>query len=307
MSSLRKRLVIAAGVCLISGLTSWAAQVYVTHSPGGDFISAIRSARDLISWRDPYGYTPDTHHIPYPLPASFVGILFSFLPVEVGASLFFGLSSAVLSYGLTSDHFRRLAIFAAFPFWFALIWAQWSPLIMAAAFFPVLSAVVLIKPHVALPVILTRLSWKGIFSCVIVLILSLIVYPRWPFVWLSQLREFQRFYPILTFPFGPLLLLSLLRWRDRDARLLLLAAVFPQRVFYDAFILWLIPKTRREIVPTVLFSWGAFIWRLFDSQASIPLLTCGFFFLPMLVVVLQRRRSVDIVEGERTPRLVQTK
>jgi hypothetical protein len=60
---------------------------------------------------------------------------------------------------------------------------------------------------------------------------------------------------------GPLVALTLLRYRERDARLLFLVAVVPQRWLYDPLILWLIPKSRREFVYTVGLSWLAGIWR----------------------------------------------
>ncbi len=42
-------------------------------------------------------------------------------------------------------------------------------------------------------------------------------------------------------------LLALFKWRNRDSWLLLIAAILPQRWFYNNFILWLIPKTRRKL------------------------------------------------------------
>ena len=62
-------------------------------------------------------------------------------------------------------------------------------------------------------------------------------------------------FPILLWP-GPLLVLALWKYRDRDARFLFLSALMPQRWFYDSLTLWLIPKSRREIVWTVFLSSG---------------------------------------------------
>ena len=42
----------------------------------------------------------------------------------------------------------------------------------------------------------------------------------------------------------------------------------PQRWFFDSFILWLIPQSRREIIWTVFFSWGAGIWRWYHIPSS---------------------------------------
>src|SRR5438309_11964921 len=94
----------------------------------------------------------------------------------------------------------------------------------------------------------------------------------------------------MTLP-GPLLLLALLRGRDRDTRLLLLSAAMPQRWFFDAFILWLIPKTRRELLWTVLISWGAGIWRRYQFPHSFNQVgrwAVIFLYLSMLIALLLR-------------------
>src|SRR5207244_5572360 len=100
---------------------------------------------------------------------------------------------------------------------------------------------------------------------------------------------------------GPLLALTLLRYRERDARFLFLMAVVPQRWFYDSFILWLIPKSRREIIWTVFFSWGAGIWRWYHFPRSfddVGRWTVIFLYLPMLAVVLFRPRESPTLQPE---------
>lgn len=289
---MKKRLVASLIVAVLSALVTWAAQTYVTAWPGGDFSQSILAARDLLAGLDPYARRPDSYWVPYPLPAAFVALPFSFCAMTIGAALFMGVSAGLLAFGLTRDgNFDRLLIFDAMPFWFALVWAQWTPFIMAAAFIPALLPVVLIKPQIALPVALTRLTRIGIYCCIAVGLLSLAIYPTWPLVWLSQIGQYQKFFPILSLPFGPFLLLALLRWRDKDARLLLLAALMPQRMFYDAFILWLIPKTKREMLATVTVSWGAWLWKLAHPEMTseqFGFASVLFFFLPMLCVVLSR-------------------
>jgi hypothetical protein len=104
--------------------------------------------------------------------------------------------------------------------------------------------------------------------------------------------NYQHFNPLLVLP-GPLLLLALLRYRDRDAILLFLSALMPQRWFFDSFILWLIPKSRRGILATVFFSWGVGIWRWYHiphTMHEVGLWSILGFYLPMLVVVLLRAR-----------------
>jgi hypothetical protein len=146
------------------------------------------------------------------------------------------------------------------------------------------------KPQIGLPVFLTHASRRGIVACVAVLAASLLVLARWPILWAGHFAGYDRFIPLFVLP-GPLLLLALLRYRDRDALFLLLMAVMPQRWFYDAFVLWLIPKTRREIIYTAFFSWGAGIWRWYHfpySYNEVGRWTVDFMYLPMLAIVLAR-------------------
>lgn len=298
--SVRTRLLIAFSAALVSGIACWWFLTHFQHG-GGDFTPAYVGGRALLTGGDPLAPSPDPDWVPYPLPAAFIGILFSPFPVVLASAAFFGISSGLLAFGLTQKSFLPLMAFLAAPYWIALTWAQWSPLIVASAFFPVLAVVVLMKPHVAAPVILTRLSRVGLISIAVFFLISIAIYPTWPVTWIKQLSPFQRYFPLLTIP-GPLLLLALTRRHDRDARLLLLASVFPQRWLYDAFILWLIPKTRKEFLYTALASWIAWVWRVFHMPTTIMelgLMCVLCFYLPMLLIVL-RRPKLQARAGENS-------
>jgi hypothetical protein len=210
---------------------------------------------------------------------------------EFAAALFWGLSSALLAFGLTRHGYTRLLIFLAYPYWAGIFTVQWSVLIAASALFPLLLPFTMAKPQVGLPVFLTRLSWRGLVACLVIALLTLAVLPNWPWLWLRQAGNYEHFIPLLVLP-GPLLVLAIFRYRERDAWLLLLAALMPQRWFFDSFTLWLIPQTRRQIVWTAFFSWGAGIWRWYHmphSFAEVGRWTVLCIYLPMLVVVLFRR------------------
>ena len=144
-----------------------------------------------------------------------------------------------------------------------------------------------------LPVALTHLSRRGILACFVLVLLSLAILPRWPLLWVHQIGYYEHFIPLLVLP-GPLLALALLRYRDRDAWLLFLSALMPQRWFFDSLPLWLIPKTRREMTWTVLLSLGPGILRWYltpKSYTQVGRWSVLFFYLPMLVVVLARLRT----------------
>lgn len=268
------------------------------HQGAADFTWTLRSAHYLLAGKNPY----DTPLQQYPLTAAFFGLPFVWLRPEVAAATFFGLSSALLAFGLTRQGYTGLLIFLAYPYWAGFLTAQWPPLIMASAFFPLLLPATLVKPQIGLPVALTHLSRRGILACAGLVLVSLIVAPRWPLLWVHQLGNYQHFIPLLVLP-GPLLALAMLRHRERDAWLLFLMACMPQRWFFDTLVLWLIPKTRREILITALLSWGAGIWRWYHFPHSFDQVgrwTVLWIYLPMLAVVLFRKH---IAIGEESSTL----
>jgi hypothetical protein len=285
MPSLRQRIVISAAIGLATGGYCWfvLAQLQIG---AGDFNWAIWGAQDLMAHRNPYSRPGQL----YPLPAALFGLPFAWMRPALAGGAFYGISSALMAFGLSREGYHRLLVFLAYPYWAGLIAGQWAPLILASAFFPLLLPATLAKPQIGLPTFLTRATGRGILACIIVGALSLAVMPNWPLLWFAQLGHYNRFVPLLVFP-GPLLVLAILRYRDRDAMLLLLAACMPQRWFYDSFILWLIPKSRRELVWTGFFSWGAGLWRWYHMPHSFAeagswiVISC---YVPMLVVVLLR-------------------
>lgn len=285
---MRLRVLISLSIGALSGIYCWFLFSRL-HLDAADFSASIFAARAILIHHNPYLAKLQL----YPLPAALFGMPFVSAPLEMAGSIFFGLSSAILAFGLTRTGYTRLFIFLAYPYWAALITAQWSPLLMASAFFPLLMPVILAKPQIGLPIALTSLNWKGVWLCIAFLLISFLLMPNWPLQWSTHFKEYKSFIPLVVFP-GPLLLLSLYRYRDRDAWLLILASIMPQRWFYDAFTLWLIPKSRREIIWTIFFSWGTGILRWYYRPQNITQAgrwTVIFCFLPMLIVVLARKQT----------------
>jgi hypothetical protein len=200
-----------------------------------------------------------------------------------------------MAFGLSRHGYHRLLVFMAYPYWAGIIEAQWAPLIIASAFFPLLLPATLAKPQLGIPVAFTSLTKRGLLACLVVVALTFLVMPRWPWFWIAHFYKYERFVPLLVLP-GPLLALALLRYRERDARLLFLMAVVPQRWLYDPLILWLIPKSRRELVYSVGLSWLAGIWRWYSHPhtfTQIGRVIVLSMYLPMLVVVLLRSGSTE--------------
>jgi hypothetical protein len=286
------RIAISAVVGLATGTFCWVLLTRIHHG-AGDFQWAIFAAQDLLAHRNPY----DRPGQLYPLTSAIFGLPFLWLRPEA-AGAFYGISSALLAFGLSRDGYHRLLVFLAYPYWAGLLEAQWTPLILASAFLAPLLPATLVKPQLGLPVLLTAPTRRGLVACIAVLALTFFLMPSWPWMWFSKLGSYARFLPILVFP-GPLLVLALFRYRERDARFLMLAALMPQRWFYDAFILWFIPKSRREIVWTAGLSLGPGLWRWYHIPHSfheVGRWMVLFIYLPMLAVVLLRdRRSTTLL------------
>jgi hypothetical protein len=249
------------GVALLVGILCGILCAFALSRIGngaGDFGWSLRATRDLLAGNDPYRYPPGPYNIPYPLPTALLAMPLTWLRDFIAGGVFFGISSGALAWLILSyGQPWQFLIFLSWPFLYASFYAQWAPLILCLYFMPVFLPVLLMKPQTALPLVLTqRPSWLGIGLTLAIGLVSLVIYPSWPFVWLGQISTYQGIIPpLFTLPLGPLMLFALLRYRDRKAWLLLLTAIMPQRVLYDQMALFLIASNRREMLILVLCSW----------------------------------------------------
>lgn len=225
----------------------------------GDLGWSLRAARELWAGADPYAHPYNAGSIPYPLPAALIVMPLAWLPDRVAGAVFSAVSAGLLAYGSSRESWRGLLVFLSAPYWLALGWTQWSPLIAASAGLPVLAGLlVVVKPQIALPVALARLAPSTVLAGLVIGLVSLIVMPLWPWRWLSQVGEYRRFVPLLT-PAGPLLALALAlhapAWREPRTQIMLYAVLMPQRAAYDAVVLWTsLPPTPLAALAT-LASW----------------------------------------------------
>lgn len=294
-----KRLTIAILIGLIAGAVC-ATTESARYAPAGDLAWALDAARDLLTGRDPYARVLPPGGVPYPLPAALVVMPLAWLPDVWAAGVFAGLASALLAYGLLRTRgWPGLLLFAAFPYWHALRIVQWSPLLCAAWLLPHMAPVCLAKPHLGAPVVLSHPPSPppsggvgGWLACAAFGLISLVVLPMWPWSWLSQLGAYESFVPVAVLPFGPLLVLAALRWRDDRARLVLLMALMPQRGWYDVLPLFLVARSWRAVEPQYIaallavVSWLAPVAQAFgrfDGSPAWVVVTC---YLPALLTVL---------------------
>jgi hypothetical protein len=283
--SMRLRILVSTAIGLVTGIYCCFLLTHF-HQGAGDFRWAIEGAQHLLARQNPYA---DSQQL-YPLPAAFFGLPFVKIPLSAAGGMFYGISSALLAFGLTRRGYHRLLVFFTYPYWAGMLAAQWGPLLMASALFPFLLPATMAKPQSGIPVALTHLTRRGLVACLLVSVIAFAFMPNWFGLWLGQLGGYRHFYPLLVLP-GPLLLLALFRYRDPDTALFLLTALLPQRWFYDTLTLWLIPKTRKEILWTAFFGWGAGLWRWYhvpNNVAEVGRWTVVFLYLPMLGVLLAR-------------------
>jgi len=223
----------------------------------------------------------------------------SWLRDPLPSGIFMGVSSGLLAWLLLgSGKPWRMLFFVSWPFVYALMFVQWTPLMTCMWFLPALMALVLVKPQIALPMLLTQKpSGLGILITVLIGIASILVSPGWPLIWLQRTAGYQGIQPpLFVLPIGPLLALALLRWRKRTAWLLFLMAAMPQRVVYDQLCLLLVASNWRQLVFLVSLSWVSMPALLyFGGWTSLPggwqVWIVATLYLPALIVVLRSRKT----------------
>lgn len=255
------------------------------------FIGAAR----LLVGQNPYGGVyPLDLGLYYPLPALMLLTPLIPLGLPLATAVFIFLSVFLLAYARPP-----WPIFLSAPFVLAVLWGQWAPLLTAAALLPAAAPLALCKPNMGLPALLYKPTWGKLIGCAVVGLVSLIILPTWPLDWLRGLKEHQNVTPLLVLPFGPLLLLLVRRWREKDARLILALACLPQR-FPDMLLLWIVPSTVRTSLLLSIASWVvSMIWHhasLFyispeGRQAAVLLLYVPLMLLSMRAAAQMRRGS----------------
>jgi hypothetical protein len=283
------------------------AQLVIRRGLAGDFTVSWLAARALLAGENPYlvvrplGEYPFNAPFYYPLPAALAALPLAWLPGALAGALFFGLSAGLLAYAVLDKEPFRLPLFVSAPFLVAAALAQWSPLMLAGALLPAVSWLWACKPNLGISLFVSRPSWWKLAGIAVFGLASLLVLPGWPLDWRAVF--FTPTYhrpPLLLGPFGLLLLLALLRWRDPAARLLLAMALLPQSLWFaDQLVLWAVPRSRSQVWLLTVLSWIAYgLWRLETggappaSGATHPgRYLLWLLYLPALVLVLLPRQA----------------
>ncbi|HEY6649572.1 MAG TPA: hypothetical protein VI217_21015 [Mycobacterium sp.] len=289
--SVRVRWSLVASIGVLAGVAMYVASV-ARGTGAGDMAWPLQAARDIIAGHDPYVQPVTVDDAGNQWPTNPVTTAMPFLPFTwapdaVIAAVFFGAMSALLAYGLTKEgKLWPLLTFASPAYVACVVYAQWAPLILATYYLPQLLPLALVKPSIALPVLLTRLNLKRALACAAVIAATFILCPWWwPPDWLvPSMKVYSGFTPILTLP-GILVLLALIRWRDRRAWILVIAALVPQRIVYDQLILWLVPQNAKRsllLSASLVAAYGVRKLTGWDTEMLIVV----FLYLPCVVFVI---------------------
>lgn len=301
----RLAVALALGV-LAAAVTAWR----TTAVPGGlttDFDLVWRGARALLSGVDPYpisgpGRPIDTPFaMYYPGTALVIVAPLALLPLATARVLFVGSSTGLLAFAVTRAGWWRLTVFASGAYLAVLKYAQWAPLLIAAALLPPLGGLLVAKPNLGLALGASvedgRTMWRALLGALALTILSLVVLPHWPAEWLSALRGATHMRPLVTSLGGPLLLTALLRWRRPEARLLAAMACAPLNPSAtDLLPLLLVPVSVTETVLVALATCAVFAsvercgahsaFAACMDQARV--LDLWLVYVPCLVMILRR-------------------
>jgi len=282
---------------------------------GGDFSWHLRAARNLIAGAEIYTNSIASdpyHYVPYPLPAAFLALPFAWLRDNLAAAAFFGASTTIFAWCLIrAGEAWRLSFVLSWPFLFALIHAQSTPLLLCLYLVPSALPLVLVKPNIAIPMVLTRFPSKlGLALTLAISLTSLVLHPTWPLIWFSQLGGYRGLPPILVLPFGPLIVLALLRWQHREAWLLILMALMPQRMVYDQIPLLLTARTPRQLLLLVECSWTWILPFLFLDKSNFyeawPQWMVLLHYFPALAIVLWNKAGTVETMAEMDPSLAKS-
>ena len=304
------RLIVAISLGAVTAAACLAHMKTLPNGGADDFTWHWLGARALLSGLSPYEvvtaggkYNLIAPYI-YPLTAAIGAIPFSaFLGPPQAAALFIGVSTTLLAWGLSSEGYNRFPMFLSVPYLWALTSGQFSPIVMAGALISAVSWIAPMKPTIGLAAIAYRPSRSALIGSTVFLLLAFVIEPHWVAEWRTALthRVSDVYWAPAMVAGGPLLLLSVFKWRRPEARLLLVLSLVPQLLlFYDQLLLWLIPRNWRESAGLSALSWVALYWgnKGFGPNAtthdvvssySVPIILL--LFLPSLAMVLLRRNE----------------
>lgn len=287
-----------------------AAAQFAHGRPHSDFGMLWFGARALLRGIDPYSVIGPGKTFNYDWPLIYPGTaLVAALPLapfteQWATAIFVGISAWLLAFGITRDGWYRVPLFITGAFISSVQLGQWSMLFTAALFLPLLAFLSIAKPQGALPILSASLEkrapWAAVIGMVTLLSISLVMSPHWIPRWLDAIGNTTAMEPPIMRLGGPLLLITLFRWRRPETWLLLTLAALPQSWgWYNTLPLFAIPGTFAESVvlagTAMMGAWYAdtqleatSIDGLVRSVGAVIVITI---YLPAALMILRRKNE----------------
>jgi hypothetical protein len=304
---MQARIAIAVSVALIAFGLAFLRFRAAPYVYAGDFTWHWRAGRALLDGASPYRvintlpYYPYNSGYYYLLPTAVIVAPFAVLTPHLAAASFVGCSLGLLAFALTRDGYWRLPLLASLPVAWCVFSGQVVALATAAILLPALWWLWPLKYTLGAAGAAYQLSGKYLAVGLAVVGLSMVIWPWWPHDWLAEFSDNNgRYYRVpLLVPGGVLLLVTLLRWRRPEARLIAAMACVPQTMlYYDQLPLALAAKTYRQ---ALWFSIGSYVapliaiaihgtnavdLRVLVQRNAAVILTC--YYAPAAFLVLLR-------------------
>jgi hypothetical protein len=228
----------------------------------GDFAQVWYAARSILSGQDPYkligpgrpfAFDFEFH---YPLPAAVLGIPLSPLSADVAQGVFVGFGLGCLAWALMEYGHAPLIGLLSAAVGSAIDSVQWSPLLAAATVLTPVGIAYAAKPTIGLAMFAARPSRWALLGGLAVTVIAFIAIPGWVAEWRNALANRTGMTTLVLHPGGAFALLSLLRWRRPEARMLAVLACVPVTpALYETVPLLLIPRRWWEAALLVLASY----------------------------------------------------
>jgi hypothetical protein len=272
-----------------------------------DFDQLWHGARAAWSGASPYsvvgpGRAFDWDYLFYPMPAVILAMPFALAPLLAARALFAAVSGSLLAAAFARDDPAKLLALVTAPTLIAVGRGQSSPLLLASAYFPALAWVAVAKPNIGISLLpasrdIRRTIVAGAIGGIVLMALSFALEPTWVTQWREVVARKTDNAPAV-FRFGGFLIpLVLLRWRRREAWLIMLLACVPQTPsLYDTVPLFAIPTGLRQCAALGLSANIAFLALVtglgFAPEATygmrVTTLSVFFMYLPAIGLVLTR-------------------
>jgi hypothetical protein len=294
------------------------AVVWVGHKPPdyiSDFEPVYIAARAVWRGQDPYTAVVNAlqpgrleHPLFYPATAPVLVAPLGALPFRLAISLFTALGMGMLAWSLGKCERWRLWILVSAPALHTVALGQWSTWMTAAVGLPWLGLVWAAKPSTGLPLLIGWPSRAALIGGAALTVVSLVLYPHWPASWLAALSNTPQYLAPVQRPFGMVLLLAFLRWRQPEARMLGTLALVPHTTVLNEMLApLLVARTRRQLGGLIALGYvaayltytrmlvGRDVPRILAAQWPFMLTLV---YIPALVVVLWKPSCTEQVRPQ---------